>query len=133
VKVLVVDDEKDQVESIQRGLKTKGFGVVAARNAQEALCCLEEEKDEIGLVLADYAMPGMNGLELLKTIRMRYARLPVILMTAYADKEKNVKDLADPRNGFLLKPFTLVELLRKIEALSGYRVFNPYSSLAIYD
>ena len=133
VNILIVDDEAVQIESMRRGLMTKGFGVIEAFNAEEALRQLDVQGNRIGLVLTDYAMPGMNGIDLLKTIRMRQATLPIILMTAYSDKKGVIDSLRNPYNGFLLKPFTLVELLREIEKVSGYRALNPYSPLRIYD
>jgi DNA-binding NtrC family response regulator len=133
VNVLIVDDEVVQIECLRRGVMTKGFGVIEAINAEEALRHLDVQGNRIGLVLTDYAMPGMNGIELLKTIRIQHATLPIILMTAYSDKRGVIDSLCNPRNGFLLKPFTLVELLREIEKVSGYRALNPYSPLRIYD
>jgi two-component system, response regulator FlrC len=115
VNILVVDDEAIQVESLRRGLVTKGFHVVEALNAEEALRHLNTKEERIDLVLTDYAMPGMNGIDLLKTIRQSHVFLPVIVMTAYGEKKEIVESFCDPHNGFLLKPFTLDNLVQEIE------------------
>ena len=78
-------------------------------------------------------MRGMNGISLLKIIRTHYTHLPVILMTACEDKKETVDALCDPRNGFLLKPFSLAELLQEIEKVSSYRILTPSSPLRVYN
>ena len=74
VNLLVVDDEKDQLESLRRGLRSKGYRVLEALAAGEALEHLKRKDNEIGMVLLDYAMPGMNGMELLENIRKATVR-----------------------------------------------------------
>ena len=69
MKVLVVDDEPIQLETIGRGLQSKGYDVIKAMNADEALSIIRDDKPRIDLVITDYSMPGTNGLELLKKIR----------------------------------------------------------------
>ena len=69
MNILVVDDEIVQIETIQRGLRSKGYQVTHALNAEDALRKIRENHTQIDLVITDYAMPGMNGIGLLKKIR----------------------------------------------------------------
>ena len=115
MKVLVVDDEPIQIETIGRGLQSKGYDVIKAMNADEALSIIRDDKPRIDLVITDYSMPGTNGLELLKKIRETHQTLPAIMMTAYSDKELVIDALHHRCDSFLEKPFTLEELMRETE------------------
>jgi signal transduction histidine kinase len=111
VNILVVDDEMIQVETISRGLRSKGYGVTRAHNGDEALDKIRDEKGKIDMVITDYAMPGMNGLGLLKNIRKTHQSMPVIMMTAYGEKELIIDALRNRCDSFIEKPFTLDQLL----------------------
>ncbi|MEM5787304.1 MAG: hybrid sensor histidine kinase/response regulator [Syntrophobacteraceae bacterium] len=115
MNIIVVDDEIDQVETLRRGLRGKGHTVREAQSAQQALNQLQSAGRDIDLVITDYSMPVMNGVELLESIRNNYGDLPVILMTAYGQKDLVVKALHHRCDGFIEKPFTLGELTRVIE------------------
>ncbi len=111
--VLIVDDEIVQIETLRRGLRTRGCRVLDALCGTEALAHLEGG-DAIDLVITDYAMPEMNGMELLVKIREKNKAIPVIMMTAYGDKDLVVEAMRHRCDGFLDKPFTLEELLEVI-------------------
>ena len=119
MNLLVVDDEKDQLESLRRGLRSKGYRVLEALAAGEALEHLKRKDNEIGMVLLDYAMPGMNGMELLENIRKAYGSLPVIIMSAYAEKNMLFEALHNHCDGFIEKPFTLNRLVQEIERVKS--------------
>ena len=110
-KILIVDDENVQVESLIRGLKISGFKAEGAISGIEALKILDNSFD---LIVTDFEMPGMNGLELLNEIRKIHPTLPVILTTAFGDKELVVDAMHKKCNGFLDKPFTLDVLIQEI-------------------
>lgn len=117
MNILIVDDEVDQLESLRRGLKSKGFGVFEALNADEALHILDKKRKDISLLLTDYIMPGKDGIELLHEVRSRYGGFPVIMMSAYrtTDLLSNInKNVCD---SFIQKPFTLSHLMGEIERL----------------
>ena len=114
--ILIVDDEKVQIETLKRGLKIKGFKTFESLSGENALLILKENK-EINLIITDYSMPGMNGIELLGKIRQFDSKLPVIIMTAYGDKDIAVAAMKKNCNGFLDKPFSLENLLGEINRL----------------
>jgi len=115
MNILVVDDEKVQIESLKRGLRQKGFEVTVALSAKEALRHFEHNDNKIDLVLSDYAMPEMNGLELLEKIRKANPFLPVVMMTGYGEKSLVVKAMRQRCNGFIEKPFHVDQLCCEIE------------------
>jgi signal transduction histidine kinase len=121
MNVLIVDDEIVQIETLGRGLRTRGYGVCFALNGEDALEKLYDETRTIDMVITDYAMPEMNGLSLLKRIRKRDQSLPVIMMTAYADKALVIAALRNRCESFIEKPFTLDQLIREIERASVHR------------
>ncbi|MFP4477079.1 MAG: ATP-binding protein [Desulfatibacillaceae bacterium] len=112
--ILLVDDEKVQIETLRRGLRSRGFSVLAANSAGEAMECLAEHGDSIELVLTDYMMVGDSGLDLLRHIRERHGSLPVVMMTAYGEKRVIIDALRNRCNGFIEKPFTLESLIEEI-------------------
>lgn len=119
MNILVVDDEADAIETLSRGLRTKGHEVSEALSADEALKILENRRSKINMVITDYLMPKMNGNELLKEIRSRYDALPVILVTAYGSNKVLTEALHNGCNGFIEKPFTLEQLSGEIERISA--------------
>lgn len=114
MNILVVDDEAEQLDSLRVGLKSRGFKVFEALNAEDALKRLNHGPEKIDIVITDYVMPGMNGMELLKKIREKNNTLPVILMTAYGEKDLVIDALRNSCNSFIEKPFTLDQLLKEI-------------------
>jgi len=83
-RVLIVDDEKMIVRSLSRLLRMRGLDVVTAAGSTEALALLSQQ--EIALVLTDYNMPDMNGLDLMIEIRMRYPDTVRIMLTAFSEQ-----------------------------------------------
>ena len=115
MNILVVDDEEVQVETLKRALRSKGYQVFKALSAVEALEQLHEMTYRIDVVLTDYVMPGKDGIELLKKIRESYEELPVIIMSAYGEKEMLIDALRNRCDGFIEKPFNVDQLIGEIE------------------
>lgn len=124
MNILIVDDEKVQLETLKRGLGSKGHVVAEALSAEEALEYLNKDGNKIDLVLTDYAMPGMNGIELLRKIRESHGNLPVIMMTAYGDKGLVIDALRNRCDSFIEKPFTLDQLVQEIERAKIHIIQN---------
>jgi PAS domain S-box-containing protein len=85
--VLVVDDDAVVLTSTLRMLRSLGYAAVGARNGREALRSIADNP-QIDLVLTDFAMPGMNGVELARAIRAERPSLPVIFVTGYGDRDE---------------------------------------------
>jgi DNA-binding response OmpR family regulator len=113
-KVLVVDDEPGILKFISIGLKSFGYQVITSLNGQEALKLVESEKPDI--MLLDVLMPGMNGTEVLKTLR-GFSKLPVIVFSAKSAFGDQVCQLG--ANDFVAKPFTPEILVKKIRSVLG--------------
>ena len=112
--VLLVDDD-DEVREVTAGiLEDVGYTVTTAVDGATALSVLEREGSKIGLVIADYAMPGMTGVELLTAIRGRRPDLPMLLATGYADHQSLSGDGLGS-DQIVRKPFRSAELLGRIE------------------
>lgn len=115
MNILIVDDEPILIDSLELGLKKYGYRIIKCNNGKSALDYLDRNPDTVNLVITDYAMPGMNGLELLKEIRNRFGNLPVIMMTAHGEKEIVVEALKHRCDSFIEKSFTLDELVTEID------------------
>lgn len=120
MKILVVDDEKDvQVlfqQRFRKEIKKEELQFVFAFSGEEALDLLDEMRHEAVLILSDINMPGMSGLELLKTIKKDYVAPPpvVMMVTAYGDEENfnTAKELG--ADDFLTKPVDFKLLKEKL-------------------
>ena len=117
MKVLVVDDEVRELQRLSIALKKNGFSVLESSNAFRALEYVDRG-EYMDLILTDYLMPEMNGMDLLMEIRGKRPQLPVIIMTEDADREFAVKALHYKCNGLLEKPFTLDSLQKEIERVT---------------
>jgi signal transduction histidine kinase/CheY-like chemotaxis protein len=109
--ILLVDDDVRNVFALTSALEQRGARVEVGRNGYEAIARLDEN-DAIDLVLMDVMMPGMDGLEATRRIRQdkRFARLPIIAITAKAMKDDQEQCLAAGANDYLAKPIDLTRL-----------------------
>ena len=106
-RVLVVEDEDKLRRTLELQLLDSGFDVEKASTAEEALPLI----DRADLILTDFKLPGMTGLEMLQIIRRMDSRVPVIVMTAYGTVENAVEAMKSGAVDFLLKPFSLDDLV----------------------
>jgi two-component system chemotaxis response regulator CheY len=115
-KALVVDDSKTIRIIIKRILVDLGYGVCEAGNGLEALKVLDCEP-LVKLVLADWNMPEMNGLELVKAMRKEpiYDSLKVLMVTTETEMEQMCQALEAGANEYVMKPFTKDILMEKLE------------------
>ncbi len=120
MKVLVVDDFATMRRIIKNILRQIGFtNIIEADDGSTALPILE--KDNIDLVITDWNMPKMSGLELLKAIRSNpnLKDTPVLMVTAEALKENIIEAVKAGVNNYVVKPFTAQTLQEKIEKIFG--------------
>jgi two-component system chemotaxis response regulator CheY len=116
-KALVVDDSRAIRMILGRTLKELGFEVREAANGREALEVMEVEKSSVTLVLADWNMPEMNGLELLKRLRQdpELSSLVIIMVTTETELDQMVVALEAGANEYVMKPFTKDILVEKLQ------------------
>jgi signal transduction histidine kinase len=128
MNILVVDDEVVMLDSIKIGLTNNGHQVTTALNALQALEQLFSQDQKIDLIITDYLMPGMTGLELLEAIRETHPALPVIIITAYTETSLVIDALKNHCDGFLTKPFSLDQLITEIDRVELHLLRNTNSS-----
>jgi two-component system, OmpR family, response regulator MprA len=118
VKILVVDDERAVRESLRRALELEGYEIELAEDGRRALERLAGENgDEPDAVILDVLMPGVDGLEVCRTLRSQGSRLPILMLTARTQIEDRVEGLDAGADDYLTKPFALEELLARVRAL----------------
>ena len=116
-KILVVDDEDDILHVLEMVLREKGYQVTTASGGHEALTRAQIDKPD--LVLLDIMMPQMDGWEVLKLLRVDddTRRIPVAMLSARTEAKDRVQGLQEGAIDYICKPFSLTELLGKIEAI----------------
>ena len=118
--LLLVEDESAVRTSARRLLERQGYTVVEARHGADALRIFEEGSRSIDLVLTDLVMPEMGGRELVERLRARHPGVKVLYMSGYSERSVTVDGLMPPRTGFVEKPFTVEQLVRRTrEILDG--------------
>jgi DNA-binding NtrC family response regulator len=106
--ILIVEDEAKMRRLLELNLSEEGWSTFSAGDAEEGLKILGREA--IDLILTDFKLPGMNGLEFLQSIRKVNTEAPVILMTAYGSVETAVEAMRNGASNYVLKPFSLEEI-----------------------
>ncbi|MEZ4702073.1 MAG: response regulator [Rhodothermales bacterium] len=119
--VLVVDDEEDMQwlfrQHFRKELKAGTLRFHFALSGEEALAYMRgRDHADIVLVLSDINMPGMTGLELLRTLKGEFADIPVHMITAYSDEQNYQSALKYGADGYLTKPIDFSELKQMIAA-----------------
>ena len=107
--ILVVEDEAKLRRLVELQLADEGFRVQSAPDAESALQILN--KESFDLLLTDFRLPGMNGLDFLQAAKRIDAQMPVVIMTAYGSVESAVDAMKAGASDYVLKPFSLAELV----------------------
>ena len=113
--VLIVDDDEAIVRLIRRVLEKGGYQVLSALNGAEALLLCDEHKGDIQVVLLDVIMPGLKGDDFEVYFKSKHPEAKVIFMSGYSEEILVAHKLTGSEENFLKKPFTLDELLYKVE------------------
>ncbi len=113
--ILLVDDEPEILKSLGEILNRFGYAVIARTEARDALSVVRDGT-KIDLVITDYRMPGMDGLEFLNALRQMDASVPVIVLTAYGAVESYLKSLSLGVFEYINKPIKAKELGRIVQA-----------------
>ena len=115
--ILVVEDETALAELIRYNLEVEGFRATVAPDGEEAEMLLAE--DAFDLVVLDWMLPGISGLELCRRLRHRDATqtLPVLMLTARGEEGDRVRGLATGADDYVVKPFSVPEMMARVKAL----------------
>mgnify|MGYP000881930124 CR=1 FL=1 len=113
--ILVVDDDKEIVESIEIYLRNEGYKVFKAYDGLEALDILMRE--DIHLILMDIMMPNMDGYEFTETLRDGHCETPIIIVTAKEQLEDKKKGFSIGADDYMVKPIDFEELILRIGAI----------------
>jgi signal transduction histidine kinase len=120
-KILIADDNPDNVELLRKRLNSQGFETVAAFDGEEALQAVLKESPD--LLILDIMMPKIDGYEVLRTLKKHdeYRDLPVILLTAKKEIPSKIKGLDIGADDYITKPFNPQELLARVRSLLTLR------------
>ncbi|MEX2603120.1 MAG: response regulator transcription factor [Gracilimonas sp.] len=124
LKVLVVEDEPSLIFTLRDTLESEGYDVVVSEEGTKAVEMVNEHKPD--LMILDIMLPGLSGYDILETLRKDKYTLPVIMLTAKDQEPDKVKGLNLGADDYLTKPFSVKELLARIEA--RLRRAGTYSS-----
>jgi len=116
IKIIIADDSRVMRNIIEKALKPLGLATIHAGNGQEVLDCLERQGDEIGLILLDWNMPVMSGIEVLETIKKSniYTHIPVLIVSTESEDDKMTRAFEAGAKGYISKPFTPERLLNLV-------------------
>jgi two-component system response regulator CpxR len=112
IKVLLVDDEKDFIETLAERLQARNLSVLTAFNGDEALAKIQEE--DVDVVILDMLMPGRSGIEVLREMKQIKPLVEVILLTGHATVQSAVQGMSQGAFYYLMKPAEMKSLLEKI-------------------
>jgi len=115
LKVLVVEDEQKVANALREGLEGEQYDVSVERTGESAFFRLNTEPFD--LILLDLTLPGRDGLQILRALREKNVRTPVLVLTARDTLEDRVLGLDSGADDYLIKPFAFAELLARIRAL----------------
>ncbi len=116
-KVLVVEDEEPLVLLLTYNLEAEGFRAAVARTGDEAEVAIREDPPDI--VVLDWMLPGLSGLELCRRIRSgrNSKNIPIIMLTAKGEETDRVRGLTVGADDYIVKPFSVPELVARIRAV----------------
>ena len=122
-KIFIIEDEPSIIQLVQHNLEKNGFLVSSSLNGNDGL--KELKKFQPDLLLLDWMLPDLSGIEICKSIRKdnSFKNLPVIMLTAKGEEEDKIKGLDSGVDDYLTKPFSFNELLARIKAV--LRRSNP--------
>lgn len=115
MKILIIEDDKEVLEYIRKGLSELNFTVDSAQNGKDGLFLATTEQYDA--IILDRMLPELDGLTILKTIRGSGNQTPVIILSALGDVDDRVKGLRAGGDDYLVKPFAFSELHARLEAL----------------
>ena len=126
-KILLVEDEPTIRTALRDALRAKGYEVDDTMDGAEALRRCQAQGD-YDLIVLDVMLPGMDGFEVCRTLRREGQRTPILLLTARGSEDDRVKGLSLGADDYVSKPFSLRELLARVEAHLRRNDWGPAES-----
>ncbi|MDQ4060982.1 MAG: response regulator, partial [Pseudomonadota bacterium] len=116
-RVLIVEDEEPLTLLLRYNLETEGYAVDTVARGDEAETWLREQTPD--LVLLDWMLPGVSGIELCRRLRARpeTRSLPIIMLTARGEEAERIRGLATGADDYVVKPFSVPELMARVKAI----------------
>ncbi|HML12803.1 MAG TPA: phosphate regulon transcriptional regulator PhoB [Xanthobacteraceae bacterium] len=116
-RIMIVEDEEPLTLLLRYNLEAEGYAVDVAARGDEAEVKLKEAAPD--LVVLDWMLPGMSGIELCRRLRARpeTERLPIIMLTARGEESERIRGLATGADDYIVKPFSVPELVARVRAL----------------
>lgn len=116
MRILSVDDSNATRQFIKNAVDVLGFEFLEAADGQQGLDLLDEEQGNVDLILLDWNMPVMNGMEMLEKIKNddRYKDIPITMVTTEIERHKVVEAIGKGAKNYVMKPFTQEDLVAKI-------------------
>jgi DNA-binding response OmpR family regulator len=113
MRILIVEDEAGIIQFLKQGLEEEGYKITTATDGLEGYELVEKEKFD--LILLDWMLPKMTGLELCKAIRIKNTITPIIFLTAKDTVQETIEGLKAGANDYIKKPFSFDELVERIK------------------
>ena len=115
-KILVMEDEIGIRSFVSINLKREGYEIIEAGTGQEAIQKINDNKD-ISIALLDVMLPDMSGIDVCKYIRENFNQVGIIMLTAKAQEEDKIEGFISGADDYIVKPFSIKELLVRVSAL----------------
>lgn len=115
-KVLLIEDEASQRALLSYNLQAEGFAVVEAGDGEEGLLLVEEEAPD--LILLDWMLPGLSGIEVCRRLKTRTETraVPIMMLSARSEEVDRVRGLETGADDYMVKPYSLAELMARVRA-----------------
>lgn len=127
-KVIIIDDDKELCTLMKKCVEQENLTAIIANGGIEGLQMLEGNKNVCSLIILDIMMPDLDGFQVLQQVRQT-SNVPVLMLTAKSDEEDKVSGLRMGADDYLTKPFSINELMARVNSLiRRYTLLNPISS-----
>ncbi|WP_298154198.1 response regulator transcription factor [Flavobacterium sp.] len=141
MRILIVEDESSISGFLKEGLEEEGFAVDLADNGRKGLELAMDFVNEYDIILLDWMLPGVSGIEICRSVRKVNQQVPIIFLTAKDTIDDTVFGLENGANDYLKKPFAFEELLARIRVLmrrttgeqSVFKIRDIKMDLAVYE
>lgn len=128
-RVLIIDDDKELCALMKKCVEQENLSALVAHGGIEGLCLAHENKDTCSLIILDVMMPDLDGFQVLQKIR-EISNIPVLMLTAKSDEEDKVSGLRLGADDYLTKPFSINELMARVNSLiRRFTALNPASAI----